>query len=56
MALSTAIFVGEAQKWIPDLIDRTKKLVVNAGMCTYIRCIIFVIYTDYKINIKMFIA
>jgi len=31
MALSTAIFVGEAQKWIPDLIERTQKLVVNAG-------------------------
>ena len=31
MALSTAVFVGDAQKWIPDLIERTEKLVVNAG-------------------------
>jgi len=31
MALSTAIFVGEAQKWIPDLVERTQKLVVNSG-------------------------
>ncbi|XP_059610194.1 probable methylmalonate-semialdehyde dehydrogenase [acylating], mitochondrial [Phlebotomus argentipes] len=31
MALSTAIFVGEANKWIPDLVERAKKLKVNAG-------------------------
>jgi len=31
MALSTAVFVGEAQKWIPDLVERAKKLNVNAG-------------------------
>ena len=31
MALSTAVFVGDAQKWIPDLVDRAQKLVVNAG-------------------------
>ena len=31
MALSTAVFVGEAQKWIPDLIPRASKLKVNAG-------------------------
>lgn len=31
MALSTAIFVGEAQKWIPDLVERAKQLKVNAG-------------------------
>uniref|UniRef100_T1IIJ5 Probable methylmalonate-semialdehyde/malonate-semialdehyde dehydrogenase [acylating], mitochondrial n=1 Tax=Strigamia maritima TaxID=126957 RepID=T1IIJ5_STRMM len=31
MALSTAVFVGDAQKWVPDLIDRAKKLKVNAG-------------------------
>lgn len=31
MALSTAIFVGNARKWIPDLIERAKKLKVNAG-------------------------
>merc|ERR1719494_1140469 len=29
MALSTAVFVGDAQEWIPDLIDRTKKLQVS---------------------------
>jgi malonate-semialdehyde dehydrogenase (acetylating)/methylmalonate-semialdehyde dehydrogenase len=32
MALSTAVFVGEAKKWIPDLIERAKKLKVNAGI------------------------
>jgi len=31
MALSTAVFVGDAQEWIPDLIDRTKKLQVSRG-------------------------
>ncbi|KAK3608550.1 hypothetical protein CHS0354_042527 [Potamilus streckersoni] len=31
MALSTAVFVGEAKKWIPELIEEVKKLKVNAG-------------------------
>jgi malonate-semialdehyde dehydrogenase (acetylating) / methylmalonate-semialdehyde dehydrogenase len=31
MALSTAVFVGEAAQWIPDLVERAKKLKVNAG-------------------------
>jgi malonate-semialdehyde dehydrogenase (acetylating)/methylmalonate-semialdehyde dehydrogenase len=31
MALSTAVFVGEASQWIPDLVERAKKLKVNAG-------------------------
>lgn len=31
MALSTAVFVGEARKWIPDLVSRAKALKVNAG-------------------------
>jgi len=31
MALSTAVFVGEAKEWIPDLVERAKKLTVNAG-------------------------
>lgn len=31
MALSTAVFVGEAKKWIPDLVEKAKKLKVNAG-------------------------
>ncbi|XP_022093151.1 probable methylmalonate-semialdehyde dehydrogenase [acylating], mitochondrial isoform X2 [Acanthaster planci] len=31
MALSTAVFVGDSQEWIPDLIERAKKLKVNAG-------------------------
>jgi len=31
MALSTAVFVGDAQEWIPDLIERSKALKVNAG-------------------------
>lgn len=31
MALSTVIFVGEAKEWIPDLIERAKKLKVAQG-------------------------
>ena len=31
MALSTAVFVGEARKWIPDLIAKAKKLTVGPG-------------------------
>lgn len=31
MALSTAVFVGDAQKWIPDLVERARKLNVNSG-------------------------
>lgn len=31
MALSTAVFVGEAQKWIPDLVEKARKLKVGAG-------------------------
>jgi len=31
MALSTAVFVGEAKEWIPELVEKAKKLKVNAG-------------------------
>jgi malonate-semialdehyde dehydrogenase (acetylating)/methylmalonate-semialdehyde dehydrogenase len=31
MALSTAVFVGEAQHWLPDLVKLASKLKVNAG-------------------------
>jgi len=31
MALSTAIFVGDAKNWIPDLVKRAQSLKVNAG-------------------------
>lgn len=31
MALSTAVFVGEARNWVPEIIERAKKLKVNAG-------------------------
>lgn len=31
MALSTAVFVGEAKEWIPDLVKRAQNLKVNAG-------------------------
>lgn len=31
MALSTAILVGEAQSWLPELVERAKSLRVNAG-------------------------
>ena len=32
MALSTAVWVGKAREWIPEMIERAKKLKVNAGM------------------------
>ncbi|XP_030659663.1 methylmalonate-semialdehyde dehydrogenase [acylating], mitochondrial isoform X3 [Nomascus leucogenys] len=31
MALSTAVLVGEAKKWLPELVERAKNLRVNAG-------------------------
>jgi malonate-semialdehyde dehydrogenase (acetylating)/methylmalonate-semialdehyde dehydrogenase len=31
MALSVAVFVGESQKWIPDLIEKAKSLKVGPG-------------------------
>lgn len=33
MALSTAIFVGESRDWLPELVERSKSLRVNAGIC-----------------------
>lgn len=32
MALSTAILVGEARSWLPELVERAKNLHVSAGM------------------------
>lgn len=31
MALSTLVLVGEAQTWLPEIVERAKKLKVNAG-------------------------
>jgi malonate-semialdehyde dehydrogenase (acetylating)/methylmalonate-semialdehyde dehydrogenase len=31
MALSTAVFVGETREWIPEIVERAKKLRVSAG-------------------------
>ncbi|ELT95463.1 hypothetical protein CAPTEDRAFT_157455 [Capitella teleta] len=31
MALSTVVWVGESKEWIPELLERAKKLKVNAG-------------------------
>lgn len=31
MAISTAVFVGEAKNWIPELVERARKLKVTAG-------------------------
>jgi malonate-semialdehyde dehydrogenase (acetylating)/methylmalonate-semialdehyde dehydrogenase len=31
MALSTAVFVGEAKNWIPELVEKAKKLKVSSG-------------------------
>jgi len=33
MALSTAIFVGDSIDWLPELVERSKSLRVNAGSC-----------------------
>jgi malonate-semialdehyde dehydrogenase (acetylating)/methylmalonate-semialdehyde dehydrogenase len=32
MAISVVILVGDAQKWIPDIVERSKKLTVGAGI------------------------
>lgn len=34
MALSTAVLVGEARNWLPELVERAKGLRVNAGTQT----------------------
>lgn len=31
MALSTVVFVGSAKEWLPELVERSKKLVVTSG-------------------------
>lgn len=31
MALTTAVFVGESKKWLPDLVAKAKQLKVSAG-------------------------
>uniref|UniRef100_A0A914W4U7 Probable methylmalonate-semialdehyde/malonate-semialdehyde dehydrogenase [acylating], mitochondrial n=1 Tax=Plectus sambesii TaxID=2011161 RepID=A0A914W4U7_9BILA len=31
MALTTAVFVGESKKWLPDLVAKAKQLKINAG-------------------------
>ena len=31
MALTTAVFVGETQEWIPELVEKCRKLKVGAG-------------------------
>ena len=31
MALTTAVFVGESKKWIPEFVEKVKKLKVGAG-------------------------
>lgn len=31
MAISVAILVGDAQQWIPDIVERSKKLTVGPG-------------------------
>ena len=32
MALSTAVFVGESKDWIPEIVERSRKLSINEGM------------------------
>ncbi|KAF0294834.1 Methylmalonate-semialdehyde dehydrogenase [acylating], mitochondrial [Amphibalanus amphitrite] len=33
MALSTAVLVGEAKHWLPELVERSSRLRVSAGQC-----------------------
>lgn len=35
MALSTAVFVGEARDWLPDLVEKAKKLHLGPGNQRY---------------------
>lgn len=45
MALSTAVLVGEAKKWLPELVERAKKLRVNAGKRTVMAgCLFLLVY------------
>ena len=43
MALSTAVFVGDAQEWIPDLVERAQKLVVGPGRFLYFSVVWFLL-------------
>ena len=40
MALSTAVFVGKAKEWIPEIVEKAKKLNVNAGVCVCVCAIV----------------
>ena len=31
MAISVAVIVGDAQKWIPDIVEKSKKLTIGPG-------------------------
>jgi malonate-semialdehyde dehydrogenase (acetylating)/methylmalonate-semialdehyde dehydrogenase len=31
MAISVAVMVGDSQKWIPEIVERSKKLTVGPG-------------------------
>ena len=31
IALSTVVFVGKSKEWLPELVERAKKLVVTSG-------------------------
>ena len=32
MALSVSVMVGEAQEWIPELVEKAKKLTIGPGL------------------------
>jgi hypothetical protein len=32
MAISVAIMVGDSQKWIPEIVEKSKKLTVGPGL------------------------
>lgn len=52
MALSTAVFVGDAKNWLPELKSRAEQLIVNAGIWTDINasfCYYLCVYYFNKI-------
>ena len=54
MALSVAIFVGEAKNWLPDLKAKAEKLKVNFGKIKYFKTFFYCLENIYlKIPLKV---
>ena len=52
MALPCALFVGEARKWIPELVERARKLRVNAGLSHTSHLLVLSIYKACSANLS----